>query len=214
MVKSPDLLSDKKPIRVLVAEDEQMSAAKIERLLTDHGYVHVGTAANGKEAEEMTASLRPDVVLMDVQMPEMDGLTATRRIQKACPTPVVILTAYETSEFIEEASEAGASAYLMKPPNASEIDRAIIIALARHGDLMKCKALYEELSAEKQRLEEAMTEIKTLREFLPICSFCKKIRDDEGYWEQIENYIHKHTGANFSHSICPECTKKHYPEIL
>lgn len=201
------------PVRVLIAEDEAASAAKVERLITQRGFVHAGTARNGNEAVELCKSERPDVILMDVQMPQMDGLAATRRIQKICPTPVVVLTAYESPDFLEEASAVGVSAYLMKPPNAAEIERAITIALARHGDLMECKRLYQELDGEKKRLEEALKEIRDLREILPICSFCKKIRDDKGYWEQLEAYIQKHTGAKFSHSVCPDCAEEHYSDI-
>jgi len=62
-------------------------------------------------------------------------------------------------------------------------------------------------------LQKALSEVKTLRGFLPICSYCKKIRDDKGYWSQIESYIHKHSDAKFSHGICPECVKEHYPDI-
>jgi len=63
------------------------------------------------------------------------------------------------------------------------------------------------------RLQQALDEIKTLQGVIPICSFCKKIRDDKGYWDQLENYVTQHTGANFSHSFCPSCVKKHYPEL-
>lgn len=66
---------------------------------------------------------------------------------------------------------------------------------------------------ERDKLKEALVEIKALSGLLPICSYCKKIRDDHGYWNQIEKYIHDHSDAEFSHSICPECAKKHYPDI-
>lgn len=69
------------------------------------------------------------------------------------------------------------------------------------------------LIQERDKLQKALSEIKTLRGFLPICSYCKKIRDDKGYWNQIESYIHKHSDAEFSHSICPKCAKKYYPEF-
>ena len=77
----------------------------------------------------------------------------------------------------------------------------------------------ERTTAEAERdktilnLQRALDEVKTLRGILPICSFCKKVRDDKGYWEQVDVYIHKHSQADISHSICPDCEKKHYPEI-
>ena len=84
---------------------------------------------------------------------------------------------------------------------------------------MQCPQHTERKQAEEQRerlisdLQNALSEVKTLRGFLPICSYCKNIRDDKGYWNQIKSYIHKHSDAEFSHGICPECAKKHYPEM-
>ncbi|OKY73829.1 MAG: hypothetical protein BM485_16250 [Desulfobulbaceae bacterium DB1] len=69
------------------------------------------------------------------------------------------------------------------------------------------------LQQKNDALQEAMTEIKTLRSILPLCSYCKKIRDDKGYWEQVDVYIHKHFDTDISHSICPECAQKHFPEL-
>ena len=72
---------------------------------------------------------------------------------------------------------------------------------------------YEELNREKKKLEKALAEVKTLQGLLPICASCKRIRDDKGYWNQIESCIHKHSEAEFSHGICPECAKELYPEL-
>jgi AmiR/NasT family two-component response regulator len=162
--------------------------------------------SNGDDAVEKTCELHPDVVLMDIQMPEMDGLQASQRIQRRCPTPVVVLTAYESSDLFKRASETGVGAYLIKPPKSSEIERAIIIAMARHKDLMRLRHLNEEL-------EKALSEIKILRGIIPICMGCKKIRDDTGYWNLVEEYISDHSEAEFSHVLCPECMKKFYPDI-
>jgi response regulator NasT len=104
--------------------------------LEEAGYAVVGEAAHGLEAVEMPQSLRPDVVLMDIKMPVMDGIGATRLIYERCPTtPVVVLTAYETPELVERASAAGAGAYLVKPTEVREMERAITIAIARFGDI-------------------------------------------------------------------------------
>jgi len=138
----------KNTIRVLIAEDDFMVGKSIQHILSDIEYESVGIATSGKEAVEMTCSLRPDAVLMDIQMSEMDGIEATREIQIKCPTPVIILTAYLTKKFVEQASNMGISAYLVKPPDPDEIERAIKIAIARHGDLMELKHLNEELKYE------------------------------------------------------------------
>jgi C4-dicarboxylate-specific signal transduction histidine kinase len=109
----------------------------------------------------LTQSLRPDVVLMDIEMPDIDGIEATRRIQARCPTPVVVLTAYETPELVEQASAAGVGAYIVKPPDAREMVRAIAIALARFQDLMALRRLNAELAAEiaeRRRLQAQLQE--------------------------------------------------------
>jgi AmiR/NasT family two-component response regulator len=192
---------------------EKKIRLEVVRVLEKRGYEVVGQAATGMEALEKTMSLTPDVVLMDIKMPELDGLNGTRLIQEKCPTPVVILSAYETGDLLENASKVGAGAYLVKPLHPEEVDRALTIAMARHGDLMALKQLNEELRLKNEALGQALAEVKTLRDILPICTFCKKIRDDQGYWEQVESYILKHTDSKFSHGICPECLKKHYPDI-
>lgn len=198
--------------RVLIAEDDYLVGETIKRALKELDYELVGKASDGAEAVEMACTLNPDVVLMDIQMPELDGLEATQQIQSRCPMPVVVLTAHESQELVEKASEVGVSAYLIKPPKQTEIERAITIALARHDDLMALRYLNEDLETHKEKLEKALAEIKTLRGILPICSNCKNIRDDDGYWNQIEVYIRDHSEAEFTHGICPECVKKLYPD--
>jgi two-component system sensor histidine kinase/response regulator len=127
-------MHDHEKVQVLIAEDDYLVGEMIRGLLQDAGYNVVGEAMDGLEAVEKTQSLRPDVVLMDIEMPEMDGIEAMRRIYAQCPTPVVVLTAYDTPELVQQASESGVGAYLVKPPNAQEIDRAITIAMARFED--------------------------------------------------------------------------------
>jgi len=152
-------MKDLKNIKVLIAEDDYLVAEEIVRVLLIKGFKVIGTVSNGEQAIKMTQKLKPDVVLMDVQMPKMDGLQATKEIQKVCPTPVVILTAFETNDLVEQASKAGASAYLVKPPKAAEIERYIIIAIARHKELLKSNNLNIELQKEineRKKVEAAL----------------------------------------------------------
>jgi signal transduction histidine kinase len=113
----------------------------------------IGEAVNGVEALDKVQSLRPDVVLMDIRMPEMDGVEATRRIQEQCPTPVVILTAHDKSDLVEAASESGAGAYLVKPPNGHAMERAITVAMARFEDMMELRRLNDELRSRNEDLD-------------------------------------------------------------
>jgi len=152
-------MNNQETVRVLIVEDDYLVSKMIEGLLEDIGYTVVGEAADGLEAVEMTQSLGPDVVLMDIKMPVMDGFEATRRIHETCPTPVVMLTAYDTPEMVEEASAAGAGAYVVKPPYGREMERAITIAMARFRDMMALRRLNAELQAEiteRKRVEEAL----------------------------------------------------------
>lgn len=155
-------MKHQKPVRVLVAEDDFLISEEIGRNLKKLGFDRVDVACNGQEAMEMTCSLRPDVVLMDIKMPIMDGLEATRRIQSACPTPVVILTAHESQALVEEAGKAGASAYLAKPPRADEIGRAITMAMARHEDLMTLRRQDRELNKQKEALQASESRLQSI----------------------------------------------------
>ena len=142
-----------KNIQVLIVEDDYLVGEMIKGLLQDAGYSIAGEALDGLEAVKKTQSLRPDVVLMDIKMPEMDGIEAAKRIYEYCPTPVVVLTAYDTPDLVQKASETGVGAYLIKPPNAYEIDRAITIAMARFEDTMRLLHLNVQLEERNAELD-------------------------------------------------------------
>lgn len=134
-------------IRVLIADDDAMVCEVTRRALEQSGYQVIGEAADGRQAVALTQALRPDVVLLDLKMPEMDGIAAAAQIQKECPTAVVVLTAYDPPELVREASAAGVGAFLLKPPEARQLERAITIALARFQDLMELRRLNADLDA-------------------------------------------------------------------
>ena len=199
-------MKSNQPMQILIAEDESLVADLIEQELTSLGMKVAGRATDGRQAVELARTLRPDAILMDITMPEMDGLFAAAVIQSQCPTPVVILSAHDTRADITRATDAGVGAYLVKPPQAAEMERAITIAIARHADLMELRKINREL-------QQALAEVKTLTGLLPICSGCKKIRDDKGYWKEVEVYVMQHTDAKFTHGLCPGCVSKYYPGI-
>ncbi|MCK5075997.1 MAG: hypothetical protein KAR38_06455, partial [Calditrichia bacterium] len=122
-------------------------------------------------------------------------------INKECPTPVVILSAFESVDFVKKASEKGVGAYIIKPPRAQELERAILISISRFRDLRELQKLNAEL-------QEALDDVKMLSGLIPICSSCKKIRDDEGFWHKLETYISNHSDAKFTHGLCPDCVDK------
>jgi two-component system sensor histidine kinase/response regulator len=141
-------------VRVLIVDDDLLTRTMIrETLEVMPGYVTVGEAEDGLEAVRMTCDLQPDVVLMDIKIPTLDGIEAARRISDLCPTPVVMVSAFESSDLIKKAGGAGAGAYLIKPINAKDMERAITIARSRHEDLMQLRRLNEDLKAREEDVD-------------------------------------------------------------
>jgi two-component system, response regulator PdtaR len=210
------------PLRVLIAEDDALISDGTAQQLKRLGFAIAGQAYDGGQAVALADQLRPAVVLMDLQMIDPDtgredpqaGLKATRRLQESAPVAVVLLTAHESPELIREAGEAGVSAYVVKPIRDNDLARAIAIARARFRDLLELRRLTAELQRRNEELQAALAKVKTLSGLLPICAYCKKIRNDQGYWQQVENYMQDHAEVQFSHSFCPECCRKYYPDIF
>jgi len=136
--------------RILVAEDEAIIRLDLAEMLGEAGYEVVGQASNGEQAVELATSLRPDLVIMDVKMPVMDGITAAEQIGKERICPVVMLTAFSQTELVERARDAGVMAYIVKPFTATDVMPAIDIALSRWGEL---KTLESEVADLGERLE-------------------------------------------------------------
>lgn len=135
------------PIRIVVAEDETIIRLDIVETLTAQGYVVVGQADNGQRAIELVEELKPDLVLMDISMPVMDGLSATRYISEHSLAPVVILTAFSQRDLIDQATQAGAMSYIVKPFSETDLVPAIQLARARFDQLIALEAEVSDLSA-------------------------------------------------------------------
>lgn len=145
--KSPGSVS---PKRVIVAEDESLIRIDIVETLRDHGFEVIAEAADGEKAVALAEELRPDLVVMDVKMPLMDGISAAEILTKKKIAPVVLLTAFSQRELVERASEAGALAYVVKPFTPSDLIPAIDIALGRYAQI---QALEDEVADMSERLE-------------------------------------------------------------
>jgi AmiR/NasT family two-component response regulator len=122
-------------VRILIAEDNELVALTLEEQIVSLGFAVAGVARNGREAVQMCEQLTPDVVLMDMQMPEMAGDVAARQITQRCPRPIIMLTAFSDPDHIHRAEAAGALAYLVKPINPEELPATVDIALARFREL-------------------------------------------------------------------------------
>ncbi|GAB6908684.1 hypothetical protein JCM12296A_45240 [Desulfosarcina cetonica] len=195
-------------MRILIAEDDLTSRKMLSGLLRKKGHT-VTETVNGADA--WAVMQRPDaprMAILDWMMPEMDGLTLVRRIRAQPidqPPYLIMLTAKGTKTDVVAGLDAGADDYLVKPFDAEEL-------WARIGVGKRIVDLQSRLSEKVNALQRALDHVKTLQGIIPICSFCKKIRNDKGYWDQVEEYIGNHSQAEFSHGICPECMRTHYPE--
>lgn len=196
-------------MRILIAEDDSTSRKMLKAVLEKSGY-EVVEAADGSEAwDAMQAPDAPQMAILDWMMPGLDGPEIVRRVramENEIDPYIIILTAKGEKPDIVKGLETGADDYIAKPFDPQEL-------LARIKVGRRLVEARVALSARIKELEQALEHIKTLQGILPICSYCKKIRDDKGYWDQVEIYIGKHSDAMFSHSICPECMKKFYPEL-
>ena len=158
-------------------------------------------AEDGKDALEKVKMQEPDLIISDVMMPNMDGFE-TCRLLKDNPTtatiPIIFVTAKKETTDIVQGFQAGGVDYISKPYRQEEV----ISRVRTHLQLRRLLANQERLIGE---LNQALSEVKTLKGILPICSYCKKIRDDEGHWHQMEKYIATRSDSEFSHGICEEC---------
>jgi len=197
-------LTSESKLTVVVAEDEYLISRQVVDAAQRAGYEVVGVAVDGEQALELIRELSPRAAILDVKMPRLDGLEVARRLRDQSPIPVVLLTAYESREAIAAAREAGVGAYLVKPPEFGALQRAMELAVARHQDLMDLRRVNAEL-------RQAAARIRRLEGILSICMYCKKVRNEAQYWQQIEEYLAEHTDAWFSHGICPACYAGLFP---
>ena len=184
-------MKDNQPY-LLIVDDEPKNLQVLGTILKKKSHI-IAVATNGQQALDMVIKRKPDLILLDVMMPGLNGYETCARLKENSETrdiPVIFLTAKYQPEDIVKGFETGAVDYVTKPFNTAEL-------------LARIKTHIE--------LKRAREEIKTLRGIIPICSNCKKIRNDQGFWEQVESYLHDHTEALFSHGICPECVAELYP---
>ncbi len=183
-------------MKILIVEDDQVSRKILAQALERLGH-EVFETSNGTEALNLLAENPIRAVVSDWMMPEVDGLELCRRIRArpdASYVYFILLTAQNTDRTNQRtAIEAGVDDFLSKPLDPQELWMRLRVA---------------------ERILHFTTQVQRLEAFLPICAYCKKIRDDGNYWKQIESYINEHTGSEFSHSICPDCYQtKIVPEL-
>ena len=208
---------------ILIVDDIRDNQDLLRYLLSSVGYKDIVAASSAEEAFQVLridgpagGEINIELVLMDIMMPIIGGIDACRRI-KANPrlrdVPVIMVTAKTEPEVLEEAFAAGATDYMTKPVKTVELLARVRSALALKRAMDARKAREAELAEKNRELEQTLKEIKVLRGLIPICATCKKIRDDQGYWQQLEIYIGQRSEAQFSHGICVDCMKHLYPQF-
>jgi DNA-binding response OmpR family regulator len=191
-------------MRILIADDDFASRVILGAFLKRSGH-EVIEAVDGAEAwQQMQEPNAPSLALLDWMMPAMEGLEVVRRVramQSDQPPYLIILTVKDAKADLAAGLDSGANDYLVKPFDPDEL-RARIEVGRRMIEMQK------QLTARVEELRCALEHIKTLQGILPVCIYCKRILDSEGFWNQLEVYVIQHSNAEFSHGICPECAKK------
>lgn len=189
-----------KDMLIYVADDDEINLRLIRTVLANAGFENIRLFSSGTSMMVETVRIRPDLLLLDIMMPGFSGYGVLERI-KQDPSlediPVIMITAASMGENLEPLArsfELGAMDFISKPFANLELIQRVKSALR--------------MEKQRQSLENAAKQIRSLEKLLPICSYCKKIRADKNYWQEVETYISDHTDTMFSHSICPDCYEK------
>lgn len=196
-------------MRALVVDDDRLTAAIVGTALVRWGF-NVTRAHDGREAWDRLQA-EPDIglAILDWMMPGMDGIELCRRIRQEESDRamyVMLLTSRDSNQDLVAALDAGANDYLRKPFDPEEFRARVHVGL-------RMMSLQVRLNERLAELQEALSNIKQLQGLLPICSYCKAVRRDQDYWEQVEQYISEHSAIRFSHGICPTCFDKVAAEL-
>lgn len=195
------------PVRILIVEDVRGVVAVLEAALRAQGYEVVGQAADGFAALELARSADPDLVFMDISLEgEVDGVEAARAIRAEVDVPIVFLTSHVDEETLDRARTVEPHGYLVKPLEPRMLRPTIEMALHKHRMEVERRELTEQLQA-------ALEEVKQLQGLLPVCAWCRRVRDDEGYWDTLEGYLSKRLSTQYTHGMCQECADKYLAEL-
>ena len=197
-------------MQVLIADDDVVLRLALRAHLERWAFEVVECADGAAAWQAMQAPVPPPIAILDWEMPGMDGVDVCRDLRATASlaaTYVMLLTGKENRRDVISGLESGADDYIKKPVDWDEFRARLHIGERTVG-------LQRALSARVEELQLALANVRRLRGLLPICAYCKRIRDDQDYWMQIEQYLGERSEAQFSHSICPECMSVHHAEDL
>jgi len=209
-------------VSILIVDDSPDQQALLRSILGKAGHADVLSADSAEAAGRVlnldgdSATHTIDLILMDVLMPEQNGVETCRQIKRCAhleDIPVIMVTAKSDLGNLQEAFAAGAMDFISKPVNSIELLARVSSALLLKQEMDRRKNRELELRRSNEELQQALKEVKVLRGLIPICASCKKIRNDGGFWQQIEEYLGEHSEAEFSHGLCQPCIKKLYPGV-
>ena len=207
---------------ILIVDDSPDQHQLLRSILTKAGHGDIVAADSAQAAfttlhlDKELAPMNIDLILMDVLMPDINGIDACRRIKQSGhlrDIPIIMVTAKNGIENLKEAFSAGAMDYITKPVNRVELLARVASALSLKREMDCRKEREADLRRINDDLQQALKEVKVLRGLIPICASCKKIRNDDGFWQHLEEYFGEHSEAEFSHGICQSCIKKLYPGV-
>jgi phosphoserine phosphatase RsbU/P len=194
-------------MRILIADDDVVLRHALRVHLERWSY-DVVESADGRQAWDMLQGHSPPpLAIVDWNMPGIDGLTLCQELRNApalAAMYVILLTGNQERSDVIAGLESGADDYITKPFDWNELRARLRIGSRIVG-------LQQVLAARVEELQEALIDVRKLSGLLPICAYCKRIRDDKNYWQQIEKYFSERSEAQFSHGICPDCLEEHLP---